>query len=68
MRQHGRDDDLAATLEHFWPRWLGGSDQLENLALAHRRCNENRGSGLPDDAHYLAQGLLILLMRAQCLT
>lgn len=28
------------TVDHVKPRSLGGSDQLENLALACRRCNE----------------------------
>ena len=30
------------TLEHLFPQSLGGSDELENLALACRRCNERR--------------------------
>jgi HNH endonuclease len=30
------------TLEHLLPQSLGGSDQLDNLALACRRCNERR--------------------------
>ena len=28
------------TIDHITPRSLGGSDELENLALACRRCNE----------------------------
>ncbi|KJH71188.1 HNH endonuclease [Aliterella atlantica] len=30
------------TLEHILPQSLGGSDELDNLALACRRCNERR--------------------------
>jgi hypothetical protein len=30
------------TIDHIIPRSLGGSDDLENLALACRRCNERR--------------------------
>lgn len=30
------------TIDHLQPRSLGGSDNLENLALACRRCNERR--------------------------
>lgn len=30
------------TIDHVIPRSLGGSDELDNLALACRRCNERR--------------------------
>lgn len=30
------------TLEHLVPQSLGGSDEIDNLALACRRCNERR--------------------------
>jgi hypothetical protein len=30
------------SIEHLQPQSLGGSDQLDNLALACRRCNERR--------------------------
>jgi 5-methylcytosine-specific restriction endonuclease McrA len=30
------------TVDHVIPKSLGGSDQLTNLALACRRCNERR--------------------------
>lgn len=30
------------TIDHLVPRSLGGSDDIENLALACRRCNERR--------------------------
>lgn len=30
------------TIDHIRPKSLGGSDDLDNLALACRRCNERR--------------------------
>ena len=30
------------TIDHILPRSIGGSDELENLALACHRCNNNR--------------------------
>ena len=30
------------SIDHIQPQSLGGSDQLDNLALACRRCNERR--------------------------
>jgi hypothetical protein len=30
------------TIDHIYPRSLGGSDDLENLALACSRCNQRR--------------------------
>jgi len=32
-----------ATLEHIWPRNHGGTDALENLALACAACNHEKG-------------------------
>jgi 5-methylcytosine-specific restriction endonuclease McrA len=34
-----------ATLDHIVPRSLGGRSTLDNLKLAHRKCNERRGNG-----------------------
>lgn len=31
------------TVDHVIPKTLGGSDDIDNLALACRRCNERRG-------------------------
>ncbi|RUP28179.1 MAG: HNH endonuclease [Curvibacter sp.] len=31
-----------ATLEHIQPRSEGGSSHLENLAISHGRCNQQR--------------------------
>jgi 5-methylcytosine-specific restriction endonuclease McrA len=42
-----------ATIEHIVPRNHGGTDELENVALACARCNQGKGSRLdwrsPDD-------------------
>lgn len=32
------------TFDHIVPRSKGGLDELANLRLAHRRCNESRGN------------------------
>lgn len=40
------DDDDFATIEHVTPLGRGGSDDMENLALAHRRCNHAKNEGL----------------------
>jgi hypothetical protein len=37
-----RSSSDVFTIEHTTPRSLGGSDELSNLALACRRCNERR--------------------------
>lgn len=34
----------ADTLDHIVPRSLGGSDDLDNLAPAHKSCNSRRGA------------------------
>jgi 5-methylcytosine-specific restriction endonuclease McrA len=34
----------ADTKDHIIPRSLGGSDALDNLRPAHRRCNSRRGN------------------------
>ena len=36
------------TIDHLVPRSRGGSTELLNLRLAHRRCNNHRGSHLPE--------------------
>ncbi len=35
---------LMPTIEHIVPRWKGGSDELSNLALAHRICNQEQNA------------------------
>jgi 5-methylcytosine-specific restriction endonuclease McrA len=34
------------TIDHIVPRSLGGSDHIDNLALACRRCNERRDNAV----------------------
>jgi 5-methylcytosine-specific restriction endonuclease McrA len=38
------NDKYAATLDHIEPRLFGGTDEAENLRLAHRYCNSKRGA------------------------
>jgi 5-methylcytosine-specific restriction endonuclease McrA len=40
------ETDGAATIEHIVPRHHGGTDALENLALACSRCNALKGKRL----------------------
>lgn len=35
----------AATIDHIVPRARGGSDELNNLQIAHFRCNSEKGAG-----------------------
>lgn len=35
------------TLEHVWPKGVGGPDKLGNLALTTHNCNARKGSRLP---------------------
>lgn len=39
---------VSATVDHLVPRSRGGSNDPTNLRLAHRRCNNRRGSHLPE--------------------
>ena len=39
---------FRATIEHLIPRSRGGSDQLDNLRLACRKCNQDRGAEMPE--------------------
>jgi len=33
-----------ATLEHIKPQSKGGTDEMNNLAISHFRCNQKKGS------------------------
>lgn len=39
----GQDAHDPWEIEHVKPRALGGTDHLDNLALAHRSCNRAKG-------------------------
>lgn len=55
-----------ATLEHIFPRSHGGTNALENLALACKRCNTQKGvhkDTLPKHSPELAQ--LVDALRAE---
>ena len=43
-----RGHDLYATIEHLIERRAGGTNDWENLRLAHRKCNTDRSSKPPD--------------------
>jgi 5-methylcytosine-specific restriction endonuclease McrA len=49
------DDPLRMTIDHVVPVSQGGDDRPENLRLACRRCNEEKGDGIAVDV-YLACG------------
>jgi hypothetical protein len=38
----------AASIDHVVPRSRGGTSDLRNLRLAHRRCNGRRGARVPE--------------------
>lgn len=63
MGPYGGKGQRSATLEHFWPKRSGGSNRLENLALAHRSCNEARADRFPDQNHERGQGMIILALQ-----
>lgn len=35
---------MRPSIDHIWPRSLGGSDELGNLQLAHYQCNLDKGN------------------------
>ena len=41
--RQGQDPHDPCEVEHVRPKAMGGSDELENLALAHRSCNRAKG-------------------------
>ena len=38
---------MSATVDHIIPCAKGGSDDLENLQLAHRKCNRDKSDKMP---------------------
>ena len=39
----------SATVDHIIPCAKGGSDDLDNLQLAHRICNRNKSDKMPEE-------------------
>jgi hypothetical protein len=44
MKRYGDRGPLGATLDHYLPSALGGSDELDNLRLCCRRCNNSKAN------------------------
>jgi len=44
----GEIGPLSATIEHIIPLNRGGLDNLNNMALAHKKCNNDRGHDMPE--------------------
>jgi len=42
--RQGADPEDPLEIEHVKPRAAGGSDDLDNLGLAHRSCNRTKGT------------------------
>lgn len=40
---------LSPTVDHIIPCAKGGSDDLDNLQLAHRKCNRDKSDKLPEN-------------------
>ena len=43
-------DPLSPTVDHIIPCAKGGSDELDNLQLAHRKCNRLKSDQMPEEA------------------
>lgn len=43
------DGPWAVTEDHWFPRHAGGSNEVENLKLMHRRCNQLKGDLIPHE-------------------
>jgi 5-methylcytosine-specific restriction endonuclease McrA len=41
--RYDTDPDLRPSVEHLLPRSRGGTDVPENLVVAHRSCNNEKG-------------------------
>lgn len=60
---HLRGKSNSATVEHIIPRSKGGTDDMDNLAMACERCNTRRGcrsvedfmAGRPDHALFMSK-------------
>jgi 5-methylcytosine-specific restriction endonuclease McrA len=44
LKRSAHLSEMYATLEHLVPLSAGGDSKRENLALSHRKCNQERGA------------------------
>lgn len=65
---HDRDADNHATKEHILPRSEGGGNELFNIVLACRKCNNARGSNTLSPEFLLKCRYVTLAMHAYALT
>ena len=42
-------DPLSPTVDHIIPCAKGGSDELDNLQIAHRKCNRMKSDKMPEE-------------------
>lgn len=54
-RPHHEDDHVSVlgpgySIDHFFPRAVGGGNEVGNIVLSCRPCNERKGSRLPTEA------------------
>jgi 5-methylcytosine-specific restriction endonuclease McrA len=42
-------DPMSPTVDHIIPCAKGGSDDLDNLQLAHRKCNRMKSDQMPEE-------------------
>lgn len=45
---------MSPTVDHIIPCAKGGSDELDNLQLAHRKCNRMKSDHMPEDKPKIA--------------
>lgn len=45
-REFGKHRHSKKTLDHIFPKSKGGSNDLRNLQLAHRWCNNKKGDSI----------------------
>lgn len=38
---------IDISVDHIYPKSLGGSNDMENLQLAHKKCNSDKRSTIP---------------------
>lgn len=41
------EEGQQVSIDHVWPRSLGGPDNAANFVLMHKICNSNRGNAQP---------------------